>query len=136
MTVIQVPKPPKSAWDPNRPLSTLLQSQIEHLCEAEKRLPHKYKSQIYTNAIKTEGEAAEYIQKVTAAIQRAHADAARSRSAPKRTPKPTGRLAIAAEADESRRTRGAKKASPKKAKKTAAKKTKGKSSVAKTGRKR
>ena len=135
MTVIQVPKPPKSAWNPNRALSTLLQSQIEHLSEAEKRLPHKYKSQIYINAIKTEGEAAEYIRKVTAAIQRAHADAAakRAKRPLKSAPKRKGTLAIAAVADEPRPARGAKKA---KAKKATAKKSKGKSSAVKAGRKR
>ena len=85
MAIIEVPKPPKSAWNPNRPVSTLLKSQVEHLFEAERRLPHKYKTQIYINAIKTEGEAADYIQKVTVAIHRAHADAAAMRSsAPER----------------------------------------------------
>jgi len=135
MTVIQVPKPPKSAWNPNRPLSTLLQSQIEHLYEAEKRLPHRYKSQIYTNAITTEGEAAEYIQKVTEAIQRAHADASakRAQSPLKRAPKRKGTLAIAAVAEEPRPARGAKKA---KAKKATAQSSKGKSSAAKAARKR
>ncbi len=139
MAIIQVPKPPKSAWDPNRPLSTLLKSQVEHLYEAERKLPHKYKSQIYINAIKTEGEAADYIQKVTAAIHRAHEDAAagRGQAAPKRR----SAIAIAAVAD---RPRSAKSATKTKATKSKPKAqstkqknvTKSKSAATKSGRKK
>jgi len=96
MTVIKVPKAPQSAYDPNRPLSTLLKMQIEHSHEAEKRLPTRYRSEIYVNAIKTEGEAANYIRAVTEAIHEAHADAERARRAPKRK----RRIEIAAVADE------------------------------------
>ena len=53
---------------------------------AEKRLPLRYRTEIYVNAIKTEGEAARYIAQVTAAIHRAHGDAAKQRA--KRVPKP------------------------------------------------
>lgn len=96
MTVIKVQKPPKSAYDPSRPISTLLKMQIEHSHEAEKRLPSRYHSGIYVNAIKTEGEAANYIRAVTEAIHEAHADAERAR----RRPKPRRGIAIAAVADE------------------------------------
>ncbi len=100
MALIHVPRPPKNAGDSDRPLSSLLKSQMEHLFEAEKRLPHRYRSQIYINAIKTEGEAAEYIRKVTEAIHRAHEDAAAQRA--RRALRPTGSsIAIAAVADES-----------------------------------
>lgn len=95
MTLIHVPKP-KNAWNPNRPVNTLLKMQMEHLHEAEKRLPPRYRSEIYVNAIKTEGEAASYIRAVTEAIREAHADAARARRAPKRKPG----IEIAAVADE------------------------------------
>jgi hypothetical protein len=80
MTVIKVPKPPRSAYDPNRPVSSLLKMQVEHLYEAEKRLPSRYRSEVYVNAIRTEGEAASYIQAVTEAIHQAHADAERRRA--------------------------------------------------------
>jgi len=46
---------------------------------AEKRLPIRYRTDIYVNAIKTEGEAAKYISEVTTAIYRAHEDAAKRR---------------------------------------------------------
>jgi hypothetical protein len=115
MTVIKVPKPPRSGYDPNRPVSSLLKMQVEHLYEAEKRLPSRYRSEIYVNAIRTEGEAANYVRAVTEAIHEAHADAERARRAPKRK----RGIEIAAVADEraERKLRGrssAKKNSEKK----------------------
>jgi len=68
MTVIKVPKPPQSAMNPDRPVSSLLKNQIIHLQEAEFRLPANQQTNIYINRIKTEGEAAEYIRQVTAQL--------------------------------------------------------------------
>lgn len=99
MTLIHVPKPPKNAWNPDRPVSTLLKSQVEHVHEAEKRLPTRYRSELYPNAIKTEGEAAKYIQDVTEAIHRAHQDADSARRV-KNVPKRESKIAIAAVSDE------------------------------------
>jgi ArsR family metal-binding transcriptional regulator len=82
MTLVHVPRPPKRAMNPDRPVSALLKTQIEHLHDAERRLPLHYRSEIYINAIKTEGEAASYISAVTQAIRNAHADA--RQRAPKR----------------------------------------------------
>jgi hypothetical protein len=96
MTLITVPKPPKSAYNPDRPISSLLKSQIEHLREAESKLPLRYRSEVYVKAIETEGEAARYIREVTEAIHGAHANAARARRAPIRR----RGLEIAAVADE------------------------------------
>jgi hypothetical protein len=84
MTMIHVPRP-KNAFNPNRPVSALLRAQMEYLREAEKRLPLRYHSDIYVNAVRTEGEAAKYIRHVTEAIHEAHEDAAtRARVVPKR----------------------------------------------------
>jgi hypothetical protein len=96
MTLIRVPKPPKSAYDPGRPASSLLKSQAEHLREAESKLPLRYRSEVYVKAIKTEDEAARYIRDVTQAIHEAHEDAERARRAPKRKRV----IEIAAAADE------------------------------------
>jgi len=96
MTLIHVPRPPKSAYDPDRPISSLLKAQVEHLREAESKLPLRYRSERYIKAIQTEGEAAEYIREVTEAIHDAHEDAERARRAPKRK----RGLEIAAVADE------------------------------------
>lgn len=94
MTVIHVPRPPQSARDPNRPVNSLLKVQIEFLHHAERRLPLRYRTEIYANAIKTEGEAATYIREVTEAIHQAHADAEALR-----TPKRKRGLEIAAVGD-------------------------------------
>jgi len=82
MAVISVPRPQKSAHDPTRKISGLLISQITHMQHAERRLPQKYRADIYVHAIKTEGEAAQYIRAVTEAIHRAHEDAAKQRAKP------------------------------------------------------
>jgi hypothetical protein len=84
MTMIHVPRPAKNSLNLNRPVSALILAQVEHVHTAEKRLPLRYRTDIYVNAIKTEGEAARYISQVTAAIHRAHDDAAKLRT--KRVP--------------------------------------------------
>ncbi len=118
MTLIKVPRPPKSAFNPNRPVNTLLKTQMDFLHKAERRLPPRYHSEIYVNAIKTEGEASKYIREVTEAIHRAHTDAAapsRVRSVRKRK----GVIDIAAVADE----RSARKRSRQKKKRATNKRT-------------
>ncbi len=109
MTMIHVPRP-KNAFNPNRPISGLLKAQTEYLHEAEKRLPLRYQSRIYINAIRTEGEGAKYIRHVTEAIHEAHADAAsaRVRVAPKRK-RVIEIAAVADERAEKRRTSQGKK---------------------------
>src|SRR5437899_12987407 len=70
--------------DPDRPANALLLAQVSHLQHAERQLPLRYRSEIYTHAIKTEGEAASYIREGTEAIHQAHADAAKRRAKPAR----------------------------------------------------
>ena len=55
-------------------------AQVEHLQYVERRLPLRNRSEIYTHAIRTEGEAARYIRQVTEAIHKAHSDAAAERA--------------------------------------------------------
>ncbi len=115
MTLIHVPRPPRNAYDPNRPVSALLKAQVEYLHDAERRLPSHYRGEIYINAIKTEGEAAKYIREVTEAIHEAHeeAAAARTRVAPKRK-RVIEIAAVADERAERKRTSTAQKRSKKK----------------------
>jgi hypothetical protein len=102
-------------------MSSLLRTQVDHLREAESKLPVRYRSDIYVRALKTEGEAARYIRDVTEAIHAAHADAERARRAPKRKRV----IEIAAVADErAERERARKKRAPKPAKKRGAKRRK------------
>lgn len=125
MALIHVPRP-KNAYDPNRPMGSLLKAQVDHLREAESKLPMRYRHEIdtYIKAIKTEGEAARYIQKVTEAIHDAHADAERARRTRERKPAaPRKRvIEIAAVADEraERKHRSARSRSATQAKKRAA----------------
>lgn len=120
MALIHVPRPPKSAMNPHRPVNALLQAQMQHLQDAELKLPARLQTNIYVNAIKTEGEAGEYIRRVTEAIHEAHDTAAekRVRAGGKRR----GVIDIAAAAEE-RPHRGGRpiKAQKKKAKKKSTK---------------
>lgn len=108
MTLIRVPRPRRSSADPNRPANALLKAQIGHLQHAERRLPLRYRSTIYTHAIRTEGEAAEYIHSVTEAIHKAHQDAATRRA--KRVRKHGKGLSLAAAAERPTRKRSKPKA--------------------------
>jgi len=98
MALIRVPRPPETAYNPDRKASALLRAQVEHMHLAERRLPERYRTQIYINAIVTEGEVAEYIGKVTQAIARAHQDARNKRA--KLRARPGTVLSIAAGASE------------------------------------
>lgn len=108
MAIIHVPRAPKSAWNPNRPMSTLLLWQVEQLQDAELRLPLHHQTGIYVNAIKTEGEAAEYIAAVTKAIHDAHEEVEGRRA--KRVPpksKPVIEIAAAPDTATERKRTGA-----------------------------
>jgi hypothetical protein len=99
MTLIHVPRiDPKTAMDRNRPVNSLLKVQIEHLHEAETKLPIGHRTDIYINAIKNEGDAGEYIRRVTEAIHAAHGEAAAKRTRP--AGKRRGVIEIAAVAEE------------------------------------
>jgi len=113
MVVIRVPKPPASASNPDRPISTLLKNQIVHLQEAEFRLPANKQTNIYINDIKTEGQASEYIQQVTARLHPAAAPRKAKRKTSKRTGTKSG-FTIAAAGQKKRKAKGKPKAKAKK----------------------
>jgi uncharacterized protein YdbL (DUF1318 family) len=89
MALIHVPRP-ENAWNPKRAVNALLKSQVLHLHEAELKLPVRQQTDIYINAIKTEGEAADYVRQVTEAIHAAHQAAAVKRA--KRVAKQTSKV--------------------------------------------
>jgi hypothetical protein len=97
MTVVYFPQP-KGVRDPNRSVGSLLLAQVKHLREAEKSLPPRYHSGIFSHAIQTEGEAARYVRAVTEAIHAAHDDAAAERV--RRAKKRRDVIEIAAQVDE------------------------------------
>ncbi len=65
--VIRVPKPAASSFNKNRLLSKneLIKNQVKHVREVEKSLPPEQQSGMDFDKITTEGQAAEYIGKLT-----------------------------------------------------------------------
>ena len=86
LKIIRIPRAPKSAFDSDRPASTLIKSQIAHVAEAEQRLPRSKRTNIPPESITTEHEAAEYVGKV---MKRLHPKARKTWRLPpgKRAPK-------------------------------------------------
>ena len=78
--VISIPKPPASAYNKNRPVSELLWMQVEHLAAVVKKdidddtRATKVTIDEERRAIRTEGEASDFIKKYTAVL---HPDGAR-----------------------------------------------------------
>jgi hypothetical protein len=68
--LIKVPKPAHTAYDPQRPLekNQLIHAQVRHFKEAETQLPEHLQTGVDVTTIKTEGEASNYIRKVTKAL--------------------------------------------------------------------
>jgi hypothetical protein len=66
---IEVPEfDEKEAYDHDRPISSLIRTQLQHLQAAEHMLGKKDHTHININRLHTEREASEYIQKVTAKL--------------------------------------------------------------------
>jgi hypothetical protein len=82
--IVRVPKPRRTAYNPNRPLdkNLLIKHQVEHFHEADLNLPQEWQTGIDISTITTEGEAAAYIRKVTEAIHKTGGSAGRIRRAP------------------------------------------------------
>lgn len=64
---IRVPKPSPRSFNMERPLAknSLLLNQVKHFLEVEKMLPPEKRTGTDPNSITTEGQAAEYIRKMT-----------------------------------------------------------------------
>jgi hypothetical protein len=134
MAVVRVPKPPAGAFNLERPVSSLLKTQIVHLQEAEFRLPVKDQTNIYINRIKTEGEAADYIRKVT---EQLHPEAASKVVPLRKTGKRQTSFAIAASAVPKRKSKKRTSAKLKSSSKSKSKtKSKSKSAAGPKGRKK
>jgi hypothetical protein len=70
--VIRVPKPARSSYQPHRELkgNALLHHQVLHFVDVEKSLPAEHQTGIPFESIQTEGQAAEYIRRVTEKLHR------------------------------------------------------------------
>lgn len=78
----------EAAYDQNRPISSLIRTQLLHLTAAENlALPPQVRTGININTLHTEREAGEYIQRVTALLHK-HGKAEARKAATSRKTKP------------------------------------------------
>lgn len=68
MAKIVVPRPAKGSFNKERPASDLLKSQVKHLYELEKNLPHRLQTGKNVDEIKTEGDASSYVRTITSRL--------------------------------------------------------------------
>jgi len=68
--IVRVPKPAPRSFNPKRPVAknSLLTNQIQHFRKLEIEMPKELQTGINFASIKTEGEASEYIRKITAIL--------------------------------------------------------------------
>lgn len=72
MAKIIVPKTPARAYDPNRRPSDLLRRQIAHLEWALLPAAQRHPKKLRAGTVKTEGQAAEYIEALTKRLHEAY----------------------------------------------------------------
>jgi hypothetical protein len=84
--VIQVPKTPNESYNPSRPASSLLKSQVLHLHEALKSHDAEVKEALATapERLQTEGEVSDYVRTVTR-ILHPHAGKRQAKKGPNAT---------------------------------------------------
>ena len=107
---IKVPKPPPSAYNPDRPVSTLIANQVRHLRRVEGTLSPPQQTGVDIEGITTERQASRYIRKVTRLLHPAGAKTFRPR--PKKAP--PARKRLKARASVKRRTPASRKGQRKK----------------------
>jgi hypothetical protein len=68
--LIRVPRPLRTSFNPERLVAknTLIKNQIEHFHKVELDLPPEQRTGVDFENIRTEGQASEYIQKMTAIL--------------------------------------------------------------------
>ena len=81
VTYIDVPHPPHSAINKNRPISDLIKAHLQHVQHAEHaRLPKHKRSGVRIEDIHTEAEAANYIREITHLLHPQRRKKSRARS--------------------------------------------------------
>jgi hypothetical protein len=67
---VRVPKPSSKSFDKNRPIAknALLENQVKHFHELEISLLKQLQTGIRFEEVRTEGDAAEYIRRITAIL--------------------------------------------------------------------
>jgi hypothetical protein len=80
----------KEAYNPDRPISSLIRTQLLHLHHAEHlKIPEKERTNVNINTLHTERQASEYIQEVTALLHK-HGKKAAKKSKTKKPAKKKG----------------------------------------------
>ena len=107
MADIPVPKPPKKAFNPNRPASDLLKYQIEHLEWAVRHAGQRKGKRIKIKPVKTEADAAARTRALIPKLVSANELPFTYSEAPPESvaPKPRARKARARKAARKRKTR-------------------------------
>jgi hypothetical protein len=83
----------QAAYDPDRPISSLIRTQLLHLTAAENlALPPKFRTGININTLHTEHQASEYIQRVTTLLH-THGKAEARKAAAGHNRKPAKKVA-------------------------------------------
>jgi len=100
--VMKVAKPPKSAYDHKRFISSLIQHQIRHFHDVEKALLKDGQRLTDISKIKTELQASKYLEKMTALLHPQGSEAPRRLAKRK---KPTTRKRIAKRATKTKKTK-------------------------------
>ncbi len=103
MDPIPVPRPPKEAYNKNRPISDLIKAQIKHFQHLESKLSPGLRAPMPHHELTTESAAAAYIAHMTAALCRAPAGPMlvkpRRRPVPIALPPASAGIALAAAAE-------------------------------------
>ncbi len=86
LTIVRIPKTPAAAFDKNRPASDLLKAQVRHAREELEQWFEAH-AKIDPDAVKTEQEGADYVQKVTRLLHPEGAHATASALPANRAPK-------------------------------------------------
>jgi hypothetical protein len=76
---IKVARTPKSAYNPDRPVSSLIANQVLHLYRVEGTLPRRKRTGVNIERIATEGQASRYIRKMTRLLHPAGAKTVKAR---------------------------------------------------------
>ena len=100
--VMKVPKPPKSAYDHDRFISSLIQHQIRHFHDVEKSLLKDGQRLTDISKIKSELQASKYLKKMTALL---HPQGAEKSRGPAKRKKPTTRRRIVKRAAKTKKTK-------------------------------
>lgn len=88
MEPIHVPRPPKEAFNRNRPVSDLIRHQVEHFRHLEHRLSPELRQTLPQQRVLTEADAARYIAAMTRLLKSQAPTAATPRPAPAVMPAP------------------------------------------------